>query len=147
MATTPISTAPPFATGETLDVLGDRVTLKAAGPDTGGTLTVLEVVAPPGSGPPPHTHVQAEVFLVTAGRLEVLRDGEVHRLGAGDVLAVPCGTIHTYRNRSDRDARFVAVLHPAGHERFLAELASLAGPPAPQQVAEIAHRHGVRFAA
>lgn len=147
MAINAASTAPSFEVGQTLEVLGDRVTLKAAAPDTGGTMTVLDVVAPPGSGPPPHTHMQAEVFLVTEGTLEVLRDGGTHRLAAGDVLAVPCGTTHTYRNASGENARFLAVLHPAGHERFLAELAALGGPPEPQQILDVASRHGVRFAA
>jgi quercetin dioxygenase-like cupin family protein len=150
MTSSPNTIPAQFPVGDTLDVLGDQVTLKATGPQTGGMLTALEVVARPGSGPPPHTHMHAELFAVLDGVLDVERDGVVSRLRAGDAAAVPCGVVHTYRNTSSADARFLAVLHPAGHERFLAELARDGrGPdgPDPARIAEIGRRHGVTFPA
>jgi quercetin dioxygenase-like cupin family protein len=139
-------------TGDTLVVLGDEVTVKATGAETGGTMTAIEVVARPGSGPPPHTHVYAEVFYVLDGELEVEVDGERRCIRAGELAAVAGGALHTYRNGSDRPTRFLAVLHPAGHERFFAELGVPVGAPAPagppdvERVVEIARRHGIQFA-
>jgi len=42
--------------GEAVWFLGSLVTIKAAGPDTGGRLTVVEFVNPPGFAPPLHRH-------------------------------------------------------------------------------------------
>ncbi len=137
--------------GQTLNVLGDEVTLLAAGEETGGTMTALEVLAGPGSGPPPHTHVYAELFFVLDGELELLVEGERCTLTPGGLGAVPGGTVHTYRNASESPTRFLAILHPAGHERFLAELgvapgaSATAGPPDLEQVTLVARRHGVEF--
>jgi quercetin dioxygenase-like cupin family protein len=137
--------------GQTLDVLGDEVTLLAAGTETGGTMTALEVLAGPGSGPPPHTHVYAELFFVLEGELELLVEGVPRILAAGELGAVPGGAVHTYRNASDAPTRFLAVLHPAGHERFFAELGvpldapAPVGPPDVEQVTRVARRHGIEF--
>jgi len=138
-------------TQDTLMVLGDQVTLLAAGAETGGTMTAIEVVAGPGSGPPPHTHVYAEVFYVLDGELEVERDGERRTLRAGELAAIAGGVVHTYRNAGSEPARFLAVLHPAGHERFFAELGvpvdspPPAGPPDVNRIVRIARHHGIEF--
>ena len=124
----------------TLTLLGDTIDVKVAGRDSGGTLTAVEVVTPPGGGPPPHSHLATELFYGLEGTLDVVVDGAAVRLRPGDCVAVPGGTAHTYRNASERNARFLAVLHPAGHEHFLEELAR-----DPARAGEIAHRHGVRF--
>jgi quercetin dioxygenase-like cupin family protein len=140
-------------TGQTLNVLGDQVTLLAAGRDTEGTMTAVEVVAGPGSGPPAHTHVYAELFYVLDGTLTVEVDGEPRRVGTGELAAVPGGAVHTYRNDETEPARFLAVLHPAGHEQFFAELGVPAGAPAPtgppdvEHVIRVARRHGIEFTA
>jgi quercetin dioxygenase-like cupin family protein len=139
-------------TGDTLNVLGDQVTLLAAGRDTGGTMTAVQVVAGPGSGPPPHTHVYAEIFYVLDGTLTVEVDGEAWPVRAGELAAVPGGAVHTYRNEAGERARFLAVLHPAGHEHFFAELGvpldapAPAGPPDVAHVMSVAARHGIEFA-
>jgi quercetin dioxygenase-like cupin family protein len=138
-------------TGEKLNVLGDEITLLAAGPQTGGTMTAIEVLARPDSGPPPHTHVYSELFYVLEGELEIELDGARRTVGAGDVAAVPGGSVHTYRNASALPVRFLAVLHPAGHERFLAEIGvpvdapAPDGPPDVDHVMRVARRHGIEF--
>ena len=92
-------------TGETLNVLGEDVTLLAAGAETGGTMTAVEVLVRPGSGPPPHTHVASELLYVLDGELEVELDGGRQTVDAGQVAAVPGGAVHTYRNASIAPAR------------------------------------------
>ena len=137
--------------GQTLNVLGEQVTLLAAGADTGGTMTAIEVAADPGSGPPPHTHVFAEFFYVLDGTLTVEVDGERHEISSGEVAAVPGGAVHTYRNESTETARFLAVLHPAGLERFFAEIGVPLDAPAPDgppdiaYITDVARRHGIEF--
>jgi quercetin dioxygenase-like cupin family protein len=138
-------------TGQTLDVLGDDVTLLAGRQETGGTMTAVEVLARPGSGPPPHTHVYSELFYVLEGELEVELDGVRRTVGAGELAAVPGAAVHTYRNASTQPVRFLGVLHPAGHERFFAEIGvpvdgpTPDGPPDLERVMRIARHHGVEF--
>jgi hypothetical protein len=45
--------------GETLVVLGETVTANATAHETTDALTAVEVVIPPGLGPPPHEHRSA----------------------------------------------------------------------------------------
>jgi len=137
--------------GQTLNVLGDAVTLLATGAQTGGTMTAVEVLARPGSGPPPHTHVYAELFYVLEGELEIELEGTSRVVNAGELAAVPGGAVHTYRNTSAEPVNFLAVLHPAGHERFFAEIGVPLDAPTPdgpldvERVMRIARRHGIEF--
>ena len=66
---------------------------------TGGLLDVIEVLAQPGGGPPPHRHSFGEWFLVREGELTLgeERDGEVVTtavLGPGDSAWVGPGVVH-----------------------------------------------------
>ena len=137
--------------GQTLNVLGDEVTLLATGAQTGGTMTAVKVLARPGSGPPPHTHVYAELFYVVEGELEIELEGTNHIVNAGELAAVPGGAVHTYRNPTAEPVSFLAVLHPAGHERFFADVGvpldvpAPDGPPDVERVMRIARRHGIEF--
>jgi hypothetical protein len=51
--------------GKDLRAFGHVVSVMLGGDQTGGTLTVMLDVAPPGAGPPPHVHSREdELFLV-----------------------------------------------------------------------------------
>jgi hypothetical protein len=51
--------------GDALWFLGNLVTVKATGADTGGRATVVEFLNPPGFAPPLHRHrVEDEMFLL-----------------------------------------------------------------------------------
>ena len=132
---------------EVIHLLGDTIRVLAGATDTDGAVTVVEVISPPGGGPPLHTHPETEVFVVRDGELELEVDGAVRRLRAGEAATAPAGTPHTYRNASDAPARFLVAITPAGMERFFAELAAAAadGPPEMGEAAAIAGRHGMRF--
>jgi quercetin dioxygenase-like cupin family protein len=57
--------------GRAVWVVGDHYTVKCSGEDTGGAFTLIEVLVPPGSGPPPHIHRREdEMFYVLAGEFE-----------------------------------------------------------------------------
>jgi len=56
--------------------------------------------------PPPHIHPQqVEEYEVLEGSFDVMVDGDWRTLGCGESLAVPFGTVHTFRNRSGREVR------------------------------------------
>lgn len=57
----------PAGAGERLWIVGDTMTFKATAETAGGALTVIEVEAAPGGGPPPHVHEREdESFYVLA---------------------------------------------------------------------------------
>jgi quercetin dioxygenase-like cupin family protein len=52
---------------------------------------------PPGRDYPPHAHEHDECLWVVAGEITFAAAGREHRLGPGDRLLLPRGTVHTAR--------------------------------------------------
>src|SRR5215210_4477935 len=82
-------------------VLGSGAGAKAAG------ASLLEV--DPGRRLPRHTDSAEEVVVVVAGAAEVDVEGEVSRVGPGEVALVPEDVSHEVRSVGDEALRFVAV--------------------------------------
>src|SRR3954470_11877673 len=120
--------------GETIQgPVGGPLTFKARGEQTGGALTALENVIPPGEGPPLHTHAaEDESWYVLEGELQFRIGEERSRAPAGSFVFVPRGTRHAFRNVGDEPARILVLFTPSGmeafFERFAAGAASEAGP-------------------
>ena len=108
-------------------VLGHRVTMIPCG----DSYYLMDIVTPPGvPGPPPHYHTDAaEMFYVMDGALEVRCGDTWTRLEAGETLDVPVGEVHTFRNPTDGDVRWVTGWNPLGFQRFFAELGVDASEP------------------
>src|SRR5437868_11408861 len=53
--------------GKVVWLLGGLYEIKVAGSETGGALTVVEITAPAGMGPPPHNHTGDETLYVLDG--------------------------------------------------------------------------------
>ena len=63
--------------------------------------------APPGGGPPPHTHRrEAETFSVVEGECSILVGDAWITAGVGDFVDVPRGTVHCFQNQGT-EARMV----------------------------------------
>jgi quercetin dioxygenase-like cupin family protein len=111
---------------------GERLTVKATGEQTSGTLGFLEDLAPPDAGPPLHVHPETdEAFYVLEGELDFTLGDRSVRAPAGGFVWIPRGTPHTWRVRGDRPARFLALFTPAGPEWVFLEGGEPAGPPTP----------------
>src|SRR5690242_11764328 len=111
-----------------LAVVGDTYTVLFSGEQTAGRFAMLDMLIPPGGGPPPHRHDFEECFRVLAGSIEVqLRDLPPRRLEAGDTANIPANAPHAFRNAADAPARLLCTVAPAGLERFFAEF----GDPVP----------------
>ncbi len=109
--------------GRTRWLLGERYTIKVTGEETGGAFALVEQTCPPeAAGPPPHRHHQTdETFYVLEGELEFWAEGTTVRAGAGSVIRVPRGILHTYRPVSATPAKQLLMITPAGFEQFFAE--------------------------
>ena len=112
--------------GESFTMMGLVITPKVTGEDTQGAYCVIEQQATPGAGSPPHyCHAEEKTFYILDGEFDVLVGERVEQAKAGDVVFIPRGTLHNYKNTGLKPGRLLAVLIPSGHENFLRELSQL----------------------
>ena len=108
-------------------VLGEFVTYKVPSQQTGGAYALFEVTTQPGSGPPPHVnHREDEAFYVLEGDYEFLSSGEAVRAGAGSLIYVPKGILHTHRNVGEGLGRMLLTQTPGGlYELFFQKVGTV----------------------
>ena len=142
--------------GRTVAVVGDVYRFLATGDDTNGRYALWEAVVPPGGGPPPHVHSREEEgFYVLDGEITFTVNGERVVAGAGTFANMPVGTPHSFRNESDRPARMLISVAPAGLEQMffevgvpLAEGATTALPPTKDEIEKllaVAPKYGIEI--
>jgi quercetin dioxygenase-like cupin family protein len=111
-----------------------RSTVLLRGEDTGGRVSVTEIVVPPHSaGPPLHTHDFDEAFYVLDGELIFQVEDALVTKGAGEHSFAPRNVAHTLANRSQAPARYLLICSPAGFERHWARRAAEAAGIEPPQ--------------
>ena len=116
--------------GPALWFLGNLVTVKAAGPQTGGGVTVVEFVNPPGFAPPLHRHrAETEMFQVLEGSATFTCGTDSFTATPGDFVLLPAGVPHTFVVGPDGPLRTLQITTPAGFEQF----AALVGEPAAER--------------
>ena len=144
------------AEGRTVAVVGDVYRFLAVGEDTNGRYALWEAVVPPGGGPPPHVHSREEEgFYVLEGEITFQIGDERLLARAGTFANMPVGTPHSFKNESDRPAKMLISVAPAGLERMffevgqpLAEGATIAGPPTKEEIEKllaVARRYGIEI--
>ena len=102
--------------------------------ETGGHVSVTEIVVPPRSaGPPLHTHDFDEVFCMLEGELIFQVADALVTKGAGELSFAARNVSHTLANHSDVPARYLLVCTPAGFERHWARIAAEAAGVEPPQ--------------
>lgn len=103
-------------------VAGGIYTILLTGADTGGRYCLIEMLVPPGGGPPPHRHDFEEMFSVLEGEIRLAFRGEDTTARAGQTVNVPANAPHAFRNVSDRPARLLCMCTPPGQEDFFLEV-------------------------
>ena len=142
--------------GRTIAVVGDVYRFLATGGDTNGKYALWEAIVPPGGGPPPHVHSREEEgFYVLEGEITFTINGERVVATAGMFANMPVGTPHSFKNESNKPARMLISVAPAGLEKMffevgvpLAEGATTALPPTKDEIEKllaIAPRYGVEI--
>ena len=91
------------AAGRRIDLGLGCPTIKIGAP-LSDQVGMVEGEVPSGGGfQIPHWHEDLdEVFYVLEGEIEFLLDGHWRRAVAGSTVFVPAGTVHAFRNASDR---------------------------------------------
>lgn len=140
--------------GEALWFLGNLVTVKAAGGQTRGALTVAEFLNPAGFAPPVHRHLQEdEAFYILSGHARFHCDDHVLDAGPGDFVLLPVNRPHTFVVGPHEPLRALQITTPAGFEQFAAEIGQPAterrlpdpGPIDPTALGHAAARHGIEL--
>lgn len=68
------------------------------GADQGDTgISVFLFHGQPGSGPGPHRHPYDEVQFIQNGRGRYTVEGETFEAGAGDILVIKAGEVHSFK--------------------------------------------------
>jgi quercetin dioxygenase-like cupin family protein len=103
--------------------MGNSFSVRLSSAESAGALTLLEVVAPVGTGPPLHIHRrEAEIFYLLAGRMTYRAGDESFELTPGASIYLPKDIPHAFRVIGDAPARFLALTAPGGIERLYEEL-------------------------
>src|SRR5215217_1950799 len=93
--------------------------------ETGGHVSVTEIVVPPDTaGPPLHTHDFDEAFHLLEGELIFQVDDVLVTKGAGELAFAPRNVPHTLANHTNAPARYLLICTPAGFERHWARVAA-----------------------
>ena len=102
--------------------------------ETGGHMSVAEIVVPPHSGGPPlHTHDFDEAFYMLAGELIFQVEDALVTRAVGQLSFAPRNAAHTLANHSDASARYLLICTPSGFERHWARTAAGAAGIEPPQ--------------
>ncbi len=109
--------------GQAVSVGGNTYRILIRGSQTGGTYTTIEMLVPPGGGPGPHTHpAWQESFFVMEGEVEFKSEEGTYIASEGSLVNIPKGgLVHCFKNKSDRLARLLCTVVPAGMDDFFME--------------------------
>ena len=127
--------------GRTIAVVGDIYRFLATGDETDGMYAMFEAIVPPGGGPPPHVHSrEEESFLILEGEITFTVGDERIVATAGTFANMPVGSLHSFKNDTDKSARMIISVVPAGLEKMFLEVGvpvKLGDQPPPPSKAEI----------
>jgi mannose-6-phosphate isomerase-like protein (cupin superfamily) len=125
---------------------GDAITVKADTRSTNGSLTVLELLVAPRSGPALHIHLREdEVWWVLEGDFRFKAGDTMLRASAGGMAFGPRGLPHNFQNIGDTPGRLLIVTSPSGVERFFEQFAALPSPVDGDGLAAVGHANWIEF--
>jgi quercetin dioxygenase-like cupin family protein len=105
-----------------LALVGDTYTILMSGEQTAGRYTLIDMLVPPGGGPPPHRHDFEEMFSILEGEIELTFRGETLVARAGETINIPANAPHRFQNKSEQPARLLCMCTPSGQEEFFANV-------------------------
>ena len=126
---------------------GDSACIKTDTRNTNGTITVMELLIAPKSGPMLHTHVREdEVWWVLEGEFRFKAGDALFEAAAGGMAFGPRGTPHNFQNVGETPGRLLVVTTPSGAERMFEDYTKLLpGPVDRETVLALGHANWVEF--
>jgi mannose-6-phosphate isomerase-like protein (cupin superfamily) len=120
--------------------MGQEILVKTGTRDTCGVFSVIELKAPPMSGPPLHKHTREdEWFYILAGELTFQLDNRRVVAGPGASILAPREVPHTFQNFGDTTAEVLVMVTPGSLEEFFAE----AGSTPPEELEALMNSYGM----
>jgi mannose-6-phosphate isomerase-like protein (cupin superfamily) len=131
--------------GSTVSLVGDVYRFLATGEDTNCKYTLIEARVSPDGGPPPHVHSREEEgFYILEGEITFTINDKRVVATAGMFANMPVGTPHSFKNESNKPAKMLVSVAPAGLEKMfmeigvpLAEGATTALPPTKEDIEKL----------
>ena len=121
--------------GAFFGIAGGNYRIIISGAQTNGHYAVIEMTVPPGGGPPPHAHPDTqEMFHVLEGEVEFKTEQGKQTVAKDGFVNIPLGgAIHCFKNTSEKPARLLCTVVPAGLENLFQEIGTpvLAGQTVP----------------
>lgn len=119
-------------------VPGEQMAIHLPNDLVGGRFAVVESIAAPGAGAPPHIHRSAdEYFFIQQGEMHFVCDGVEFDAPAGTSVLIPRGVAHAWVNLADTPTRSLVTFTPGGIENMFKELAAVF----PHGIEELAARY------
>lgn len=142
--------------GRTIAVVGDVYRFLATGEDTEGKYALWEALVLPGGGPPPHVHSREEEgFYVLDGEVTLYINDQRTVATAGMFVNMPIGTLHAFKNESDKPLKMLIWVAPAGLEQMFFEVgvplpvgSESAPPPTKEEIDKmlaVSPRYGIEI--
>jgi mannose-6-phosphate isomerase-like protein (cupin superfamily) len=114
-------------TTDSLGVVGARFVLDGV-PSQGRFSLVEHPIVARGMTAPLHRHTREDEYsFILEGRWGFWQDSDIAFAEPGDLVYKPRDVWHTFWNATDRSARLLEIISPAGFDQFFAELAALIG--------------------
>ena len=108
--------------GRTIAVVGDVYRFLATGEETGQRYATWEAIVPPSGGPPPHIHNrEEESFYILEGEITLTVGEEKIVATAGMFANMPVGSLHSFKNNTNKTARMIISVAPARLEKMFYE--------------------------
>jgi quercetin dioxygenase-like cupin family protein len=142
--------------GRTVAAAGDVYRFLAVGEETNGKYAMWEAIVPPGGGPPLHVHSREEEgFYILEGEITYQIGDKRLVATAGMFANMPVGTPHSFKNETNRTAKMLISVAPAGFENMLFEVgqpvpagSTTVPPPTKEEIDKllaIAPKYGIEF--
>jgi quercetin dioxygenase-like cupin family protein len=110
-----------------LSIASGSYTILITGEQTAGRYTLIDMLVPPGGGPPPHRHDFEEMFSILEGEIELTFRNQTTTARAGATVNIPANAPHSFRNTSPSPAHLLCLCTPPGQEKFFEQV----GDPLP----------------
>lgn len=121
-----ISTTDPNE-GQILKIAGGDYRILISGEETNGDFAVIEMTVSPGGGPNAHSHAAInESFFVLEGEISFQSESGKYVAKKSAFVNIPTGgIIHGFKNLTDKPAKLLCTVMPAGLDNFFREMADV----------------------